>query len=341
MLRRAEINGAAPAPGRERRRLKDPAQARPLDWMLLGALVVISGSAFVMIREAVETIPPPAIASIRLWIGAGLMFAIMRAAGRRFPALIVRTEKGPRLHLAWAWMLSVSAIGYTIPFFIFPWAQQYVDSGLAGVYMAFMPIWTLGLAFLFANEEVSPTKLAGFLLGFAGVLILMGPDVIGGAARSSILAQLGLLVATFGYGVSAVIMRRMPRIRPRVFAAGAILGAAVFSTPALFVTDLHIERWTLPGVLSLIGLAVGPTGLAGLIIIIMIKRAGAGFMSLANYLVPIWAIFMGALLFHERLEPRVFVALAVILFGVAISQWRARNGATIPSSAIAPDQTKI
>ncbi|MEX0645232.1 MAG: DMT family transporter [Parvularculaceae bacterium] len=337
MLKRADRNGG----GRERRRLKGPAAARPLDWTLLGLLVMISGSAFVMIREAVETIPPPAVASVRLWIGAGLMYAIMRAAGRRFPALIVKTNKGPRLHLAWAWMLSVSVIGYTMPFFIFPWAQQYVESGLAGVYMAFMPLWTLGLAFLFANEAVSPAKLVGFLLGFVGVLILMGPDVIGGAARSSVLAQAGLLLATFGYGVAAVIMRRMPRLRPRVFTAGAILGAAVLATPALFLTDLRIESWTLSGVLSLIGLGVGPTGLAGLIIIIMIKRAGAGFMALTNYLVPIWAIVMGALIFHERLEPRVFFALAVILVGVAISQRRQNNGAAAVSPLGAADQTKI
>ncbi len=339
MLNRAGMNGVGG--GRERRRVKGPAEARPLDWTLLGLLVMISGSAFVMIREAVETIPPPAVAAIRLWIGAGLMFAIMRAAGRRFPPLIVKTDNGPRLHLAWAWMLSVSVIGYTIPFFIFPWAQQYVESGLAGVYMAFMPIWTLGLAFLFANEAVSPSKLTGFLLGFAGVLILMGPDVIGGAARSSILAQAGLLIATFGYGVAAVLMRRMPRLRPRVFTAGAILGAAVLSTPALFLTDLHVDRWTFSGVSSLIGLGVGPTGIAGLLIIIMIKRAGAGFMALANYLVPLWAIFMGALLFHERLEPRVFLALGVILLGVAISQRRATNGAAATTPLPAPDQTKI
>jgi drug/metabolite transporter (DMT)-like permease len=325
MLNRADAKPEPPVGGRERRLVKGPAMARPLDWALLGLLVMISGSAFVMIREAVETIPPPAVASIRLWIGAALMYAIMRFAGRRFPPLIVKTEKGPRLHLSWAWMLAVSAIGYTGPFFIFPWAQQYVESGLAGVYMAFMPIWTLGLAFLFANEKVSAAKLIGFILGFAGVLILMGPDVIGGATRSSVLAQLGLLLATFGYGVSAVIMRRIPPIRPRVFTAGAILGGAVFSTPALFVTDLHADGWTLSGVLSLIGLAIGPTGIAGLIIIIIIKRAGAGFMSLANYLVPVWAIIMGALIFGERLDPRAFIALAVILIGVAISQHRPRS----------------
>jgi drug/metabolite transporter (DMT)-like permease len=321
------------------RRVSAPAQARLTDWLLLGILVIISGSAFVMIREAVATIPPPAVASIRLWIGAALMVAIMLAAGERFPPLLSRTDGRTRLDHRWAFMLAVSVIGYTMPFFIFPWSQQYVESGLAGVYMAFMPIWTLGLAFFFANEGVNAPKIAGFILGFIGVLVLMGPDVVGGAARSSVLAQLGLLLATFGYAVAAVIMRRGPPIQPRVFTAGAILGAAILSTPALFVFELNADAWTLSGVLSLIGLGAGPTGIAGLIIIIIIKRAGAGFMALANYLVPVWAVIMGALIFDERLASRVFVALAIILFGVAVSQ--RRSGRRPQTAAVAGDQTKI
>jgi drug/metabolite transporter (DMT)-like permease len=190
--------------------------------------------------------------------------------------------------------------------------------------MAFMPLWTLGLAFFFADEKLTFAKIAGFILGFAGVLILMGPDVVGGAARSSVPAQLGLLMATFGYAVSAVIMRRMPPVGPRIFTAAAILGGAIFSTPALLLIDFETREWSLLSALSVVGLAIGPTGLAGLIIIIIIKRAGAGFMALANYLVPVWAVIMGAVIFDERLAPRVFLALGVILLGVAISQRRPR-----------------
>lgn len=318
------LKRTTPADGALAQGASAPAHPLPLDWLLLSILVAISGSAFAMIHEAVVTIPPAAVASIRLWIGAALMVSIMLAAGEKFPPLIVRAEGRARLQHQWAYMLAVSIVGYTMPFFIFPWAQQHVESGLAGVYMAFMPIWTLGLAFVFADEKLGPSKLTGFFLGFAGVLILMGPDVLGGAARSSILAQLGLLLATFGYGVSAVIMRRMPPIGPRIFTAGAILGGAIFTTPALFLIDLNVPEWSLAGMLSVIGLAVGPTGIAGLIIIIIIKRAGAGFMALANYLVPVWAVVLGALLFDERLAPRVFVALGIILLGVAISQRRAK-----------------
>lgn len=304
--------------------LKGPASARPLDWLLLAMLVMISGSSFVMIRGALASMPPVAIAVIRLWLGAGLMTLIMLIAGRRFPPPLVKTGKGLRLHNSWAAMLLISIVGYTVPFLIFPWAQQFVDSGLAGVYMAFMPVWTVFLAFFFAGESLTPGKIAGFALGLAGALILLGPDVIAGAARSSILAQVGLLFATFCYAASAILMRRTRAIRPRVFAAGTILGAAIFATPALLLADLHAGQWRLASIASVVGLAVGPTGLAGLIIIMIVKRAGAGFMALANYLAPVWAVILGAVIFHERLEPRVFIALALILIGVAASQRRSK-----------------
>lgn len=329
---------------RLRRRARGPSAARPLDWLLLAGLVALGGSSFGFIRTAVATIPPAVVATGRLWVGAVFLYAVMRIARRRFPPLLARSASGPLLHLSWASMFAVSAIGYTIPFFIFPWAQQFVESGLAGVYMAFMPIWTLGLAYLFAGEGLGAAKLAGFGLGFAGVLILMGPDAVGGAARSSLLAQAGLLLATFCYAVSAILARRTPPIRPRIFACGTVLGAAVLSTPALFFTDLYPEDWALESVLSVIALGVGPTGLAGLFIIMLIKRAGAGFMALANYLTPIWAVMVGAVLFGERLGPNVLIALAVILAGVAVSR-RARRRVAMPDSAVsapeAPDQTKI
>ena len=306
--------------GRARRLAKGPAAARPAEWILLAALVLMGGSSFAFIRTAVSTIPPAGVSTIRLWVGAVLLYLVMRAAGRRFPPLIVRSANGPRLHLAWAYMLSVSSIGYFVPFLIFPWAQQYVESGLAGVYMAFMPIWTLGLAALFVGEALTRAKLTGFALGFVGVIVLMGPDVIAGAADSNLLAQAAMLLATLCDAVSVIISRRAPPIRPRVFACGTVLGAAVLTTPTLLFSNANPQDWSMESTLSVIALGVGPTGLAGLVIIILIKRAGAGFMALANYLTPVVAVLIGAAIFHERLSLNVFIALGLILTGVAISQ---------------------
>jgi len=320
-MKRRDI-AAATAPARE-------------DWLLLMLTVMIAGSSFAMIRASVETMPPLVIGVIRLWVGAGLLYGLMRLKGRRFPRPLVKTSRGPRLHAVWATMLTVGIVGNTIPFFLFPWAQQYVPSGLAGVYMAFMPLFTLGLAFLFANEALTPAKLAGFGLGFIGILILMGPSAMAGSETRYFLAEGALLLAAFLYAAAAVLSRRAPPVRPRVFSAGLVLCAAITATPALLLTELDPGAWSLSSLLAVIGLGLGPSGLGVFLIIVLIKRAGPGFMALTNYMTPVYAVLLGALLFGERLQPNVFIALSVILLGVFVSQ-RRPPAAPIAQTSISP-----
>lgn len=313
MTRRATGKGAGPA------------DAAALDWLLLGGLIVLGGSSFMFIHVALETAPPAIVTLGRLWIAAIALYGAMRVKGRRFPPLLVRTTAGLRPHRVWVWMSAVGAVGYTIPFFIFPWAQQFVPSGLAGVYMALMPIWTLVLAFLFADERLSRARIAGFTLAAAGVIVLMGPDAFAGVSRSNLVAQAGLLLATLFYAASAVMSRRAPPARRIVFSAGIVLMGAVFATPALLFTPTRPEAWSLASVMSIVALGFGPTALAGVIIIVIIRRAGASFMALANYIVPVFAVIAGAALFGERLGLNVFLALALIFTGVAVSQHRGRS----------------
>lgn len=302
------------------------------DWLLFAVIVAVGGSSFAMIRAAVETVPPAAVTVGRLWVGAIFLYIVMRQAGRAFPPL---TEKGAgiKLHPEWAWMIAISLVGYVVPFLIFPWAQQFIDSGLAGIYMAFMPIWTVGLAFLFAGESLDARKITGFLMGFAGVVILIGPGILTEAASSNIAAQILLLAATLGYAAAAVMTRKAPPIKPRVFAAGTLVVSAIATTPALIFADLNIASWSLVGALNVIGLGLGPTGLAGVLLIVLIQRTGAGFMALANYLTPLWAVGLGALLFGERLDASALAALIIILFGVGVSQSGRRASAVLPDDA--------
>ena len=307
------------------------------DWIYLAIIIAFGGSSFAMIRGAVETIPPAVIAVSRLWIGAAVLCAFVVAKRRKFPKFLAPGENGPRLHRAWGSMLAVGVVGNTVPFFIFPWAQQYVDSGLAGIYMAFMPIWTLGLGFLFADESITPQKVVGFGLGFVGVVILMGPDAMSGAASASTLAQAAMLFAAFLYAGSAVLARRAPPVRPRVYAAGVLLCAAVAATPSLFFVDFASDQWSLTSILCVIGLGVFPTGLNAFVIVALIRRAGAGFMALANYLTPLWAVLLGAAIYAERLSLSTFLALGVILIGVFVTQRRPAPQSDLDNASLHPD----
>ncbi len=297
-----------------------PAEATLFDWALLALIVAFGGSSFAFIRKAVETAPPAVVAAGRLWVAAILVYFLMRAAGRRLPPFLIRSGNNWRIRRSWIWMIAVGASGNVLPFYFFPWAQQHVESGLAGVYMAFMPIWTVGLAYFFAGEHLTGRKLAGFALGFLGVILLMGPDAVKGALTSSFLAQAGLLLATLLYAVSAVLSRRAPPIRPRVFASGMLIVAAFMAVPALLFTDLKQEEWSAASLWSIVFLGVFPTGINGVLIIMLIRRAGAGFMALSNYITPLWAVGLGAIMYHERLELNALIALAIILAGLAVSQ---------------------
>ncbi|MEL6790465.1 MAG: DMT family transporter [Pseudomonadota bacterium] len=303
---------------------------RALDWLLLTILILVGGTSFAMIRGAIETIPPAIVAVARLWIGAIMMLIIMHLAGRTLPTLFLRHDRGAAISPAWLAMIACGIIGNSVPFLLFPWAQQYVPTGLAGIYMAIMPLWTIVLAALFASEALTVPRVAGFALGFLGVVVLlipslMAPDATGIATATNgeaLRAQLGLIVATLGYAGSAVIARRAPAIRPRAFSAGILLSAALAATPALFFTPINPEDWSLISILCVIGLGIFATGMGAIIIIVIIQRNDAGFMSYANYLTPIWAVLLGVLLFRERLHPLVFVALAIITLGLYVSQRR-------------------
>lgn len=292
----------------------------PFDYVLLALIVVIGGSAFALIHIAVETVPPTSVAAGRLWIGSIFLLCLMRLKKRRFPPLIVRAGSSLRPHKAWVWMAGVGMVGNVIPFILFPWAQQVVTSGAAGVYMSFMPIWTLTLAVLFAGEKPTASVIAGFALGLAGVAILLGPAAFTSLAQANIAAQLGLLTATALYAMSAVMARRAPPMRPLVFAAGLTISAAIIVTPIALLQGLGKASWTPTSVAALVGLGIGPTGLGGLLIVMLIKRAGASFMAFSNYLSPVWAVALGALAFGEAVEPRILIALAVILAGAVTTR---------------------
>ena len=288
----------------------------PKDWLLFAGLTVFGGSSFSMIRVAVETLEPATVAAGRMWTGAILLYVIMRAAGRTLPPLV--TEG--RLDSRWRSIIGVGIVGYAIPFFLFPWGQQTVPSGLAGIYMAFMPLATLALAHFLTDERLTVRKGIGFAIGFTGIGVLIGPDAVARAGDGSALAQGAILTAAVCYAVASIIVRRAPEMPARSLSAGAVLVAAVLLTPVALVFGAPSEGWTWGAALSVVALGVFPTGLNAIIIILLVRSAGPSFMSFSNYLTPLVAVGLGWAAFGERLALSSFIALAIILAGLAVSR---------------------
>jgi drug/metabolite transporter (DMT)-like permease len=286
------------------------------DWALLAALSALWGSNFMFVKLAVATVPPATVVATRLLIGAVILVAVVRAMGYTFPPL----------GRAWRPYLWLALIGNCLPFWFITWGQKFIDSALAGILMAVMPLVTLLLAhFHVAGEHMTRNRVAGFLLGFLGIVALIGPDALDGLGGSTlqIVAQLSVLVGAVCYAGNSVLSRVLLKGDVMVAAAGIITVAAVISLPVALVVD---QPWTLSpsrgSVLSLVWIGIGPTALATLVYLALIGSAGPTFMSLVNYCIPVIALFLGVALLGEAPGAHAYTGLVLILSGIALSQLR-------------------
>jgi drug/metabolite transporter (DMT)-like permease len=226
----------------------------------------------------------------------------------------------------------MALLGNALPFFLIAWGQREIPSGLTGILMAVMPLIVLLMAhFMIAGERLTPRRLGGFMLGFIGVAVLTGPEAYAAMVGqdASFIAQLAVLGAAVCYGVAAIIARRGPVLHP-VVTAGAVLSIASIVVGAFLLAAGWREGGTAavhatlaPGpAIAMLALGALSTGLATVVYFSLVTRAGPTFLSLINYLIPVWAVVLGALALGERLPVRAFAALGLILLGVVVARWR-------------------
>jgi len=291
-----------------------------IDWLLLLTLVAMWGSSFFFIEIAIRSVTPLTLVAIRITLGAALLFAAMRL-------LKLPTPRDPR---TWRYFVALALLGYCVPFFLIAWGQRSIDSGLAGILVGSMPLATLLLAHRFVpGEHVTPAKLAGFMLGFGGLAILLGPEAVRQwrGTGTELLGQLACVGGALCYAGNSIVTKRMPPTHALVAAAWTTtIGAGMIVVVALALDRPFDLRPDLDAVLTCVWLGVGPTAIATLVYFRLIARAGPTFMSLVNYMSPVVAVGLAALILDEPLEPRMLAALAAILGGIALAtRWDARR----------------
>lgn len=289
---------------------------RAKDWLLLFALVAMWGSAFMFIKIAVATVPPATIAASRLVIGALVLLVVVYARGLRLP------PPGP----AWRPYALLAVVGNAVPFYLIAWGQQSIDSALAGILIAVMPLATLVLAHFFVSgEHLTRNRAIGFVLGFTGIVLLMGPAALTGLAESALqlAAQLAVLGGALCYAANTVVARLTVRNDVLVASAGVLLLASAMMVPLALVVD---QPWALepsaPSVAAVVWLGIGATGIPTIFYFALIGSAGPTFMSLVNYISPCLALLLGVALMGEEPGPNAYAGLAFILSGIALSQFR-------------------
>ena len=286
------------------------------DWISLLILTVLWGSAFLFNELALQSFPPPVLVAGRILIAAVVVYGYLRFTGAALP----------RDARAWIPMAVIAVFGNVLPFNLIAWSQQFIDSSLAGVLMAVMPLFVLSLAHFFVpGARLTPFKALGFLLGFTGIVVVIGPDFEQGNSNPMALwGALAALGAAFSYSVSTIYTRRLGAGDPMRRAAGMLIVASVLSAPAALIDLPELATPSVMSIAAITFLGLLATGFATLLYFRLIQGPGPTFLSLVNFLVPVWAVLAGAVILNESLTSSVFTGLAMILSGIAISEFGSR-----------------
>ena len=259
---------------------------------------------------AVKEVPPLTLVLCRVGIAALILFVFIKFKGEQIP-------------LGWSFLSIFMMMGFfnnLIPFSLLFWAQTAIPSGLASILNATTPIFSIVVAhFLLSDEKMAANKIAGAVLGFAGVAVLFGGDALSGVSIST-LGILACLGAALSYGFASVFGRRYRTlgITPSIGTLGQLSATTIMMIPIVMFFD---QPWTLtmPGteaIGAIVSLAVASTALAYLIYFRVLETAGAVNAALVTLLVPLTAIFLGTVFLDEELAVRHYVGMALILVGL-------------------------
>ena len=276
----------------------------------LGMLVLLAlvwGSSFMFIKVAVRHLDPSTLILGRLGLAAivlALVVPLILGAGP--------TATGLRTH--WRWLVVVGIVNTALPFWLLSWGETRIDSGLASIIQASVPIFNAVIAYGFFHEErVSGRRLVGVAIGFVGVALLVGAQPSGKLLGALAVVGMALCYATGGL----LAKRNLSGAAPEVVALGTSSVAALIALPA----GVAAAPSSFPGwgtVASVVVLGVVGTAFAYLLFFTINAGAGPAYASLVTYLVPPVALAYGALFLDEQFGAAALGGLVLILFGVAL-----------------------
>ena len=283
-----------------------------VDLLVLGA---IWGGSFLFMRVAVPEFGAIPLIAARVGIAAILL-------------VIVMARRGGLAHL-WpnaARLTLLGAINSAIPFSLFAYAVLSVTAGFASVLNATAPLFGALVAFVWLRDRPAPARIAGLVIGFSGVLILVWGRLAAASDRGAVAVLAGLTAAVL-YGISANYAKtRMSDIDPFVIATGSLIAATVLLVPVAYALWPETPP-TRVGWISAVLLAVFCTGIAYILYFRLLSRIGPARTLAVTYLIPAFGVFWGHLLLHEPVSTSMVVGCTVILLGTTLatgmlSTWR-------------------
>lgn len=302
----------------------------PLEWGLLLFLSVLWGGSFFFNAIALEELPTFVIAGSRVALAAVVLWLLLPIAGVRMP----------RDGRIWAAFFAMGLINNAIPMSLLVWGQSHIASGVASILNATTPLFAVVIAHAFTTDEkMTGGRLAGVLIGFLGVAVMIGSDA-SSTFGVHVAAELACLGAAISYACAGVFGRRFRAmgVPALATATGQITASSALLLPLALILD---RPWTLPApsgstVLALLGLAVLSTALGYILYFRILATAGATNITLVTFLIPASAILLGVLALGETLHPKHVVGMVLIGLGLAAIDgrpWRALIRRLAPAAA--------
>jgi len=282
------------------------------DWMLLVFVGVVFGSSFLFIEIALVSLAPPVITFLRLALGYGTLSLFRRARMATLPRSDARR------------VAVIGIVWLGIPLLLFPIAQQWIDSSVAGMLNGSMPLMTVFWTVLIARSLPGRIQTAGLVLGFLGIVAVSLPELpLGAFGTPSTLLGAGMaFTAAALYGLAATLVTPLQqRYGSLAVMYRAQRSALLFVLPFALI-GLPRSTFTVPALLAMLPLGILGSAMAFIAIATLIGRVGAPRGSVAVYLVPIVAIGLGVTVLGEKVHPLALAGTTLILVGAWLTSRR-------------------
>ena len=283
------------------------------NWFLLILLSAIWGGAFTLNKMALDFYTPEVIVAGRLIVGSAFLIVLIYFIYRRFSINLSQFN----------YYLFMSLVGIVVPFIAIINGQRHIDSAMAGILMATMPITTILLShFFLADEKINQQKFIGFLISFFGVFILIYREdlFLRNSFSTTLISQLQVMLGSTLYSIAAIYGKKYKMTDPVNASTGTILFATFFMLIYLiFIDESNVSVSALLMNYNILLLGILCTAIATIIYFQILQTAGASFLSIMNFLIPLWAILFGILILEDAFSWNYIFGLIIILTGIKLA----------------------
>ncbi|GGX64114.1 ABC transporter permease [Litorimonas cladophorae] len=286
------------------------------DTLILVTLSILWGGSFFFIEILVDHLPPLTIVTFRVGLAAIALWVMVWALKLSLPA----TKQ------QWASLFVIGLLNNALPFCLIVWGQTQISSGLASIFNATTPFFTVLVAgVVLTDERITKGKLTGVIIGLLGTIILIGPEALNGLT-GSMLGQLAVIGAALSYACAAAYSRRFKKtgLSPLIIATGQVSMATLILLPLVLIVDRPWVDFTMPfqAIWAILGLAFFSTVIAYILYFRLIASAGATNAALVTFLIPISAILLGVTFLNETFSALQAAGMSLIGLGLLVMDGR-------------------